>query len=205
MWLEAYWALFAHKTFEGEGLRLLQNPNLPLLEVNAGYGTNLALLGQYSQQLERPCLLVSTLPPDAWQVQHRLHLLGWYSKNASSLCIEQVPWTRADWLAQAWCEQHKAQPWQALVGLELARIIQHTPELCAYVALESDKPVGMAIAAPQKTGATCGWWAGERQVAEALFARACTDFAEFEVAVPAQWGLGGLEVCISHASDAHIP
>jgi hypothetical protein len=204
MWLEAYWLLFARQTFEFEDMRLLQNPNLPLLEVNAGYGTNVALLEQNTQKIQRPCLLVSTSPPDHWQGLHRLQLLKWRVEVASSLHIEQVSWTRADWLAQAWCEQHKAKFWQALVALEIARAMQCTPTLCAYVALESEKPVGMALVAAQKMAATCGWWAGERRVAEALFARADTDFAGLQVAVPAQWGLGGLDVWISHASDAHI-
>jgi hypothetical protein len=217
MWLEPYWALFARQTFEGQDLRLLQNPNLPLLEVNAGYGTNLALLGRHIWQLKRPCLLLSQVPPEHWQVQHRLHLLEWRSELASSLYIEQVSWTRADWLAQAWCEQHQAQPWQGLVALEISRTMQQTPELCAYVALESDKPVGMALVmpktgwwhggtpkqwfSPRPQGAVCGWWAGERRTAEALFAQASADFAGLEVALPADWGLAGFELCISLASD----
>jgi hypothetical protein len=223
MWLEAYWALFARQTLEGEGLRLLQNPNLPLLEVNAGYGTNLALLEQQCQQRHRPSLLVSALPPEQppahWQVLHHLHLLGWRAGLDPSVYIEQVPWSRADWVAQAWCEQHDAQSWQTLVALEIGRTMQRTPELCAYVALGLDKPVGMALVMPntgwwhdgtpsqwfstQPQGAVCGWWAGERHVVEALLNRASADFGGLEVAVPATWGLGGFEVCISHVSDAH--
>jgi hypothetical protein len=218
MWFSAYWELFAHQTFEADGLVWLQNSNLPILEVNAGYGSNLSLLEQHCQTLERPCLLVSATLPSNAEVQHRLTLLEWRG-TANNVYIEQVPWTRASLLAQAWCEQHHAQPWQALVALELARVLQKTPDLCAYLALESDKPIGMLLAmpkngwwhdgtppnwfSPQPQGAACGWWAGERQTAEALFARASADFGGLEVAVPAAWGLVGQDVCISHVSDVH--
>jgi hypothetical protein len=218
MWLESYWELFARHTFEADGLRLLQNPNLPILEVNAGYGVPLDLLEQHCSKLKRPCLLVSDQPTA--KVLHHLKRLEWRSNASASVFIEQVPWTQASLLAQAWCEQHRARSWHDLVTLELGRVLQETPDLCAYVALDGNTPVGMALVMPnngwwhngtakewfsvQPQGASCAWWAGERQVARALFARASSDFAGLEVVLPANWGFDGTDVYISHVSDGRI-
>lgn len=217
--LEHFWALFAHQVLDAPYLRLLQNPNLPILEVNAGYGSSLALLEQHSARLERPCLLVSSQAPEGWEVLHQRMLLEWQALGTdSAIQIEQVGWTQASLLAQVWCEQHQAQSWHALVLLELGRTMQKIPDLCAYVAYRQHQPVGMLLAMPkngwwhnstpkqmfasQPQGAFSGWWAGERQVAEALFARAATDFSGLEVLVPAAWGLVGEVVFICHASAA---
>jgi hypothetical protein len=202
MWLELYWGLFAHKTVEAGGSRLLQNHNLPILEVNAGYGVRLDLLDQFCALNQRPCIQVSDQPLAS--VLHHLTRLKWLSSAVDSVYIEQVPWTQANLLAQAWCNHHCAQMWYELVTLEIVRAMQTTPSLCAYVALEGNTPVGMALVMPtlaQPRVASCAWWAGERRIAQALFARACLDFSGLEVVVPADWGLGGEDIYISHVFD----
>ncbi len=199
MWLEGFWSLFATQTLEFGGLTLLQNPNLPLLEVNCAYG-----------QLETSLKML----PDAWQpprlwlssetaqglLQYKGLMLEWGTGYPANMIIEQVAWTQAPVLARVWCQQHQALEWQDSVANEIARVMQQYPELCAYLAYEADAPTGMLLAMPktgwwhngtpkqwfssQLQGAVSAWWAGKNQIAKALFARAKADFGGLEVSVP---------------------
>jgi hypothetical protein len=201
LWLQAYWALFASQVSQTKGLTWLQNPNLPILEVNAGYGHDWQLLKTDAKKISRPALLVSNQIPEPSQVLYQGMILEWQGQSSlSSVMIEQVAWTQANTLAQVWCEQCKARSWHGLVSLEIARVMQQTPELCAYLAYDGQTPIGMLLVMPksgwwhngtpaqwfssQVQGAVGAWWAGTFEIAQALFTRASTDFQGLEVSVP---------------------
>jgi hypothetical protein len=207
MWLKDYWALFATQILETDKQTYLQNPNLPILEVNSGYGDNLALLQSQAKKLQRPACLVSSKPLKLEQMLFQGAILDWQAQPvSSSVYIEQVPWTQASALAQIWCEMHQCLSWHGLISLEIARVMQKHPDLCAYLALESEQPTGMLLAMPrngwhngtpaewfsnQPQGAVSGWWAGRPEIAEALFDRVATDFFGLEVSVPKELSFSG--------------
>ncbi len=201
MWLKDYWALFATQVLETKDLTILQNLNLPMLEVNAGYGKDVLLLQTQAKNLKRPALLVSSRTPEFGKILVQGVILEWQTQLvSSSVYIEQVPWTQANALAQSWCERHGAVAWHGLVSLEITRVMQKYPELCAYLALEHEQPIGMLLVMPkngwwhdgtpvqwfsnQPQGAVSAWWAGRPEVLEALFDRASTDFLGLEVSLP---------------------
>lgn len=209
MWLKDYWALFATQIIESKNLTLLQNPNLPILEVNAGYGDDVLFLQAQAKKLQRPALLVSSQALDLVSSQglelvHTLRqgaILEWQVKNDHSVYVEQVAWTQANALTQCWCEMHKAISWHGLVSIEIARVMQNYPEMCAYLAIEHEQPIGMLLAMPkngwwhngspaewfsnQPEGAVSAFWAASRpEIASALFERASTDFMRLEVSLP---------------------
>ncbi|MFN3265671.1 MAG: hypothetical protein ACK41E_02420 [Deinococcales bacterium] len=190
---------------------------MPALEVNAGYGTDLTVLKVCTARLGRPCLLLTANPASGWQILSELTKLEWLPKfTESDIQIEQVSWLQAQTLARVWCEQHQALDWQHFVAPELARVLQKTPEMSAYIAYLEHNPVGMMLVMPNNAWccdkntqetfsnllpfAVSGWWAGSRQVAHTLFNRAATDYGKLEVIVPTNWGLAGERLFICHAS-----
>ncbi len=197
-WLEDYWALFAKQKLESTDFLILQNANLPILEVNAGYLKKLESLDVLKLELERlqrPVFIVN--PESLGKPEYQGLILEWNGTQNPDIYIEQVSWTQAKQLAVVWCKQHNALEWQELVTLEITKAMQAHKDLIAYVAFEQDKPISMILAMPfsgcwhqqqlfssQTQGAVSGWWAGKPDIAAALFSRVATDFAGLEVSVP---------------------
>ncbi len=159
----------------------LENPALPMFEVNAVYGDSV---------LEQPISIrVSDLEPS--QLNDRLleghELAGTLialefqpDEVLSSIWVEQVAWTQAPQLARVWCNFHGAGDWESFVSRELARNLERDEELLAYLAYQGDDSAGMMIAS---SDGICGLWAGANDVARALFGRGAHDLAKLEVTV----------------------
>ena len=170
---------------------MLENPNLPILEVNAGYpltvGDVLNLEHHFSAR-GKPGILV--LPDDAklelaasnaqFQPFSSLMLLE-VKSEANEVIVEQVSWSQASALARVWCLQHNALDWQDWVAKEIARAVQQSLSLTAYLVFENHQVAGMMIA--HETG-FAAWLAGETRAIEALAHRLSIDFEPGILAVP---------------------
>jgi hypothetical protein len=164
---------------------------LPILEVNAGYPLevmDILNLEHAFNDRGKPGILI--LPDDPklelassnaqFQPYSSLCLLE-VKSEANDLIVEQVSWSQASTLARVWCWQHQALNWQEFVTKEIARAMQQTSSLIAYLAFENHQPTGMMLAL--EPGFT-GWLAGESRALQALTQRLSSDFADAIVAVP---------------------
>jgi hypothetical protein len=188
--LQSFWACFARNQILEE-VKFLENSNLPILEVNAGYPSSVSDI----EKLEHEFLTcgkseILVLPDDPnlelaasnaqFQSYSSLVLLEMQSEK-SDLIVEQVSWSQASTLSRVWCSQNSALAWQDFVAKEIASAMQQNPNLTAYLAFEDHEPVGMMIAL--ESGFT-GWVAGETKALQALTHRLSSDFEQAIVAVP---------------------
>ena len=183
---------------------MLENPSLPILEVNAGYPNSVADILNLEQEFlarGKPGILILPDAPNLelaasnaqFQVFSSLVLLE-VKPVASDVIVEQVSWTQALTLARVWCLQHQALDWQEFVAKEIARAFQKTPNLTAYLAFENHQAIGMLIAllahktAPDGLFALesgfAGWIAGESRAFQALSNRLLSDFENAIISVP---------------------
>jgi hypothetical protein len=188
--LHSFWACFAQNQMLEE-VNFLENSNLPILEVNAGFPNSsleIVKLEEHFAAHGRTGILV--LPGDenlelaasnAQFLPYSSLVLLEVKLEASDLVVEQVSWTQATMLARVWCWQHQALDWQELVAKEIARAMQQNPILTAYLAFEDHEPTGMMIAL--EPGFTA-WLAGQTKALQALTHRLSSDFEQAIVAVP---------------------
>ena len=183
---------------------MLENPSLPILEVNAGYPNSVADILNLEQEFlarGKPGILILPDAPNLelaasnaqFQVFSSLVLLE-VKPVASDVIVEQVSWTQALTLARVWCLQHQALDWQEFVAKEITRALQKNPSLTAYLAFESHQAIGMLIAllahktAPDGLFALesgfAGWIAGESRAFQALSHRLLSDFENAIISVP---------------------
>jgi hypothetical protein len=168
-----FWAKFATRDrLEGE-IRILENQNLPMLEVNAAYTESVA---------DFPVLISpDNLEQRGYTLEGALALLEIKPLELSSeIWVEQVPWSRAAALSEVWCAQNNALEWQAEVSKELARILESNRDLLAYLAFGGETATGMMLVS---SSGFCGLWAASDEVALALFNRGANDFGALEVTV----------------------
>ena len=173
--LADFWTKFARQERLEGNARILENKNLPMLEVNAAYTETVA---------DFPVLLSpSCLEPHGFNLEGEFVVLSVKPKELDSeIWIEQVPWSRGATLAEVWCAQNDALEWRAEVSRELARSLEANPDLLSYLAFQGDNPLGMMVVS--STG-LCGLWAAPNETAIALFNRGANDSGSFEVTVPA--------------------
>ena len=183
---------------------MLENPSLPILEVNAGYPNSVADILNLEQEFlarGKPGILILPDAPNLelaasnaqFQVFSSLVLLE-VKPVASDVIVEQVSWTQALTLARVWCLQHQALDWQEFVAKEITRALQKNPNLTAYLAFENHQAIGMLIAllahktAPDGLFALesgfAGWIAGESRAFQALSNRLLSDFENAIISVP---------------------
>ena len=183
---------------------MLENPSLPILEVNAGYPNSVADILNLEQEFlarGKPGILILPDAPNLelaasnaqFQVFSSLVLLE-VKPVASDVIVEQVSWTQALTLARVWCLQHQALDWQEFVAKEITRALQKNPNLTAYLAFENHQAIGMLIAllahktAPDGLFALesgfAGWVAGESRAFQALSNRLLSDFENAIISVP---------------------
>ena len=183
---------------------MLENPSLPILEVNAGYPNSVADILNLEQEFlarGKPGILILPDAPNLelaasnaqFQVFSSLVLLE-VKPVASDVIVEQVSWTQALTLARVWCLQHQALDWQEFVAKEITRALQKNPSLTAYLAFENHQAIGMLIAllahktAPDGLFALesgfAGWIAGESRAFQALSNRLLSDFENAIISVP---------------------
>ena len=183
---------------------MLENPSLPILEVNAGYPNSVADILNLEQEFlarGKPGILILPDAPNLelaasnaqFQVFSSLVLLE-VKPVASDVIVEQVSWTQALTLARVWCLQHQALDWQEFVAKEITRALQKNPNLTAYLAFENHQAIGMLIAllahktAPDGLFALesgfAGWIAGESRAFQALSHRLLSDFENAIISVP---------------------
>jgi hypothetical protein len=188
--LKTFWACFARNQIL-EGVKFLENSNLPILEVNAGFPNSVSDIAKLEQDfLARGKSGILVLPDDEnlelaasnaqFQVYSSLVLLEMQSE-VNDLIVEQVSWTQATTLARVWCSQHQALDWQDFVAKEIASAMQQHPNLTAYLSFENHEPVGMMIALEP---GFAGWVAGETKALQALTQRLGSDFGRAVVALP---------------------
>jgi hypothetical protein len=168
----------------------LENPNLPILEVNAGFPNSVSDIAKLEQVfLRRGKSGILILPDDpnlklaasnAQFVPYSSLVLLEVQSEMSDLIVEQVSWTQASTLAKVWCLQHAALAWEEMVAREIVRAMQKFPILTAYLAFEDHEPTGMMLAL--ETGFS-GWLAGEMKALQALTNRLSSDFEQAIVAV----------------------
>ncbi len=168
----------------------LENLNLPILEVNAGFPNSVSEVIKLEQEFAiRGKTGILVLPEDAnlelatsnaQFLPHSSLVVLEVKPTPNDLVVEQVSWTQASTLAKVWCLKHSALDWQELVGKEIANAMQKNPNLTAYLAFEGHEPIGMMIAL--EPGFT-GWLAGETKALQALTHRLVCDFKHPVVAV----------------------
>ncbi len=174
-----------------EEVKFLENSNLPILEVNAGYPSSVSDIEKLEQEFlarGKPGILVLRDNSNLELAASNAQFLPYSSvvllepqSEINELIVEQVSWTQASTLAKVWCSQHSALEWQDLIAKEIARAMQKFPKLLAYLAFENHQPMGMMIVL--EPGFT-GWLAGETKALQALTHRLFSDFEQAILAVP---------------------
>ncbi len=174
-----------------ENAVLLENSNLPILEVNSGYPLEVADIAKFERRfLERgkPGILILPEDLDLELAASNAQFLPYSSlvvlevkPTVNDLVVEQVSWSQALSLARVWCLENAALDWQDLIAKEIACAMQQNPNLTAYLAFENHQPMGMMIALES---GFAGWLAGETRALQALTHRLASDFAHAIVVVP---------------------
>jgi hypothetical protein len=183
---ERYWQAFSSNPIEVSGATVLENRQLPILEVNAGYpnapGQILEIKHSFAARGRPACLILpegSSLELEASNAQFVPHIgfavleckpelePDWTDMNM----IEQVSWGAARSLAKTWCDSVGARGWEVSTSSEIARIMPNTPDIIAYVALENDRVNGMGLALE----GAIHWLVGETQAKTAILKRAAFD------------------------------
>jgi hypothetical protein len=186
MSLERYWQAFSSELSEIAGALLLENRQVPILEVNAGYpnmpGQTLEIKRFYAARGRPACLVLpegSSLELETSNEQFLPHArfavleckpdleLDWNHLPV----VEQVSWGAARSLAQTWCDQVGTRGWEVSVSSEITRVMPNNPNMLAYLALEKDRVIGMGLALE---GAV-HWLAGETHSKTAIIKRAAFD------------------------------
>jgi hypothetical protein len=193
---EQYWRAFSSNLIEFSGAMVLENRQVPILEVNAGYPTasgQILEIKQFYATRGRPACLIlpegSGLELEASNAQFVPHVgfavlecepdlePDW--KNMPS--IEQVSWGAARSLAKTWCDQVGARGWEVSVSSELARIMPGNPNILAYVTLENDRVIGMGLSLE----GGIHWLVGDPRSTIAIAKRAAFDIgAQMQFSVP---------------------
>jgi hypothetical protein len=183
---ERYWRAFSSDLNEVSGVSVLENRNLPILEVNAGYPTSpiqiLEIKQFYSARGRPACLILpegSNLELEASNAQFVPHagfvVLACDPELEPSWnlwpTVEQVSWGAARTLAQTWCESVGDHGWEASISNEIARFIPKNPKMMAYMALEADRVIGMGLA----LDGAIHWLAGNSKTKTAIIKRAAFD------------------------------
>ncbi len=134
----------------------LENSNLPIFEVNAGFPNSVSDIAKLEQMFVmrgKPGILV--LPNDeelelaasnAQFLPSSSLVLLEVQFEKSDVIVEQVSWSQGSILAKVWCLKNSALEWQDLVAQEIVRAMQRNPNLTAYLAFENHQPTGMMIA-----------------------------------------------------------
>jgi hypothetical protein len=186
VWPERYWQAFSSDQSEVAGALLLENRQLPILEVNAGYpnasGQILEIKQKYVARGRPACLILpeaSSLELEASNAQFVPHAGFAVLECEPELepdwnllpMIEQVSWGAARSLAKTWCDSVGAKGWEAIISNEIARIMPNNPNMLAYVALENDSVIGMGLALE----GSVHWLAGETPAKSAIVRRTAFD------------------------------
>jgi hypothetical protein len=184
--LERYWRVFSSDLNEVSGALVLENRNLPILEVNAGYPTEpdqILKIKQFYVARGRPACLIlpvgSNLELEASNAQFVPHaefvVLACEPElepNWNQLpTVEQVSWGAARTLAQTWCESVGARGWEVSVSSQLARVLPENPKMMAYTAFEADRVIGMGLV----LYGVLHWLAGNSKTKAAIVKRAVFD------------------------------
>jgi hypothetical protein len=129
----------------------------------AGLASAVNLAEQLGQD---PILLTPTTVASAFNIR-KLYVQRFLATTVVNrqVWVEQVSWGAARALASAWCRAQGAEAWELEVATELGRSIQQY-RLMAYLALQADQPVGMAVIAYNQAHF---WAARDDQVQQALF------------------------------------
>jgi hypothetical protein len=165
-----FWARFARFERRVGNAVILENPHLPMLEVNAAHT---------DEPLEHPILLsTDNLEPNGFTVEGELIVIEHPALPITEIWVEQVPWTRATALSIIWCEHNRALTWTGEVSNELARVMQVHPDMMAFLAFEADRATGMMVVS---SDGFCGLSAGTNDAMRALISRGNADFAGFQI------------------------
>jgi hypothetical protein len=188
--LKSFWACFARNRILEE-TTILENAALPILEVNAGFPNSVSDIAKLEQEFVvqgKSGILILSDDPKLELAASNAQFLPYSSlvllevqSEANDLIVEQVSWTQASTLARVWCLQHQALDWTEFVAKEIARGMQQSSKLTAYLAFENHEPTGMMFAL--EPGFTA-WMAGETRALQALTNRLSSDFEQAIVAVP---------------------
>lgn len=159
--IAAFWSRFALEQFEVDGAQVLENRNLPFLEVNAGFPTSsdqIPALEVWFAARGRPGVLIVPEHSDleiavnnaGFEPFGSFSVLEWEPGltpgwSALPFQIEQVSWSIARECAQIWGTQQGALKWVESISGEIARIMQLEPKLMAFLAYQNDRAIGMAL------------------------------------------------------------
>jgi hypothetical protein len=183
---EQYWRAFSSNRIEISGATVLENRQLPILEVNAGYPTapgQILAIKPFYEVRGRPAILIlpegTSLELEASNAQFVPHARFAVLEYEPELepdwnrlpVVEQVSWGAARNLAKTWCDFVGAKGWEVSISSEIARLMPNTPKVLAYVALKKDLVIGMGLSLE---GAV-HWLAGERPAKTAIVKRAAFD------------------------------
>lgn len=155
-----FWSRFAHEKFEVEGATVLENRNLPFLEVNAGYPTrpeHVPALDAWFASRGRPGVLivpegsglkipVSNARFEGFGSFSVLEIVGDASLTPQ-VWVEQVPWSLGRAVGEIIAVSRGANVWAELISTEVARVMQVDSGVTAYLAYHADQPVGTLLEA----------------------------------------------------------
>lgn len=160
--IASFWSRFALERGSMDGATVLENRNLPFLEVNAGYPTrpeHVSGLESWFAARGRPGVLIV---PEGSNLE--ITVSNAQFEPFGSFCtpeweprltpdwsvlpfeIEQVGWNMARDCAQIWGMRHQAFAWVESMANEIARVMQVEPKMAAYLAYQDEQVIGMALA-----------------------------------------------------------
>ncbi len=137
---------------------MLENRNLPFLEVNAAYPTSshqIPALEAWFAARGRSGVLI--LPEDS-HLEIVVNNSGFESHSSLSVLeitgdaalepqvwVEQVPWSLGRAVGEIIAVSKGANVWAELISTEVARVMQMNPSVTAYLAYHGDQPVGALL------------------------------------------------------------
>jgi hypothetical protein len=209
--LTSFWSRFALEQHTVGRASVLENRNLPFLEVNAGYPTSshhVLALGALFAVRGRPGVLIL---PEHSDLEIAVNNAGFESHSSvrvleivgdSSLrpqvWVEQVSWSLGRAVGEVIAVSHSANAWAELISTEVARVMQANPSVTAYLAYHGDQPVGALL----ESGGSSFFWGVTSAGSKVNAARDLANRAALDAGGKLEFGVrdGDLE----HFADSRI-
>ncbi len=150
-----------------KGALVLENRNLPFLEVNAAYPTSshqIPALEAWFKARGRAGVLVL---PENSHLKIVVNNAGFESHSSLDVLeivgdaalepqvwVEQVPWSLGRVVGEIIAVSKGANAWAELISTEVARVMQSDSSVTAYLAYHGDQPVGALL----ESGGSSFFW-----------------------------------------------
>jgi hypothetical protein len=214
---ERFWSRFALEQHTVEGASVLENRNLPFLEVNAAYPTSshqIPALEAWFAARGRSGVLIL---PEESTLEFAVSNAGFESHSSVSVLeivgdvrlepqvwVEQVPWSLGRAVGEIIAVAHGANAWAELISTEVARVMQGGSSLesdssvTAYLAYHGEEPVGALLRIGDSSYLSGVMNAGSKVNA----ARALTNRAALDAGGKLEFGVQDRD--LEHFADSRI-